>query len=141
MKTTANRILALFLLSLLMTSMLTACATFPMRSPDQAVRARAEALMKAKVNKDWSKAYTFFDPAYKQAVPESQYLGNISKMEFKNFTIDNVTVAPDGKHATAVVKSDVILNGLEFKGHKTTLDWVKEGGKWYLFIPPFESGK
>jgi hypothetical protein len=136
MKTKANKTITALFVSILMAFAVTACSTFPHRPADQAVRLRVEELMNAKVNKDWVKAYTFFESTYKKTLPEYQFLSNMSKMEFKTFTIGSITMAPDEKSATAIIKSDIILNGMEFKGNRSTQQWVKEGGQWFLHVPP-----
>jgi hypothetical protein len=135
---TANNTLTTLFVSLLMAFTVTSCSTFPHRPPDQAVKLRVEELMNAKINKDWEKAYTFFDSAYKKTQPEHQFLSNISKMEFKAFTIETITVAPDGKHATVIMKTDITTNGFDFKGNQTTQQWVKEGRQWFLYMPPLD---
>ena len=135
MKTNANKTLTALFVSILTAFAVTACATFPHRPPDQAVRLRVEAFMTAKVNKDSAKAYSFFDSAYKEKISESQFIRKIEKMEFKAFTIESVTVDPDGDKATVKVKSDVSTGGFDFKGNIETQNWVKQGREWFLHVP------
>lgn len=138
MKTTNKSLNALFI-SILMLFGVSACSTFPQRPADQAVRLRVEELMNAKINQDWGKAYTFFNSAYKENVPEREFFSNISKMEFKAFTIEAITVEPDGKHATVIMKTDISTNGFDLKGNRTTQQWVKEGRQWFLYMPPLDA--
>ena len=133
MKTAANKTLTALFVSIVMAAAFTACSTFPHRPADQAVRLRVEAFMTAKVNKDWTKAYSFFDSSYQKTITEQQFS---KKIEFKTFTIESITVAADGKQATVKVKSDVITEGFDFKDNLETQNWIKQGWKWYLHVPP-----
>jgi hypothetical protein len=139
MKTKANKTLTILFISILMAFTLTACSTFPHRPADQAVRIRVEGLMTAKLNKDWAKAYTFFDESYQKAVSENQFIRKIEKIELKAFTIKSITVEPDGDMATVKVKSDVSIGGFDFKANTETQHWIRQGGEWFLQVPPRDS--
>jgi len=136
MKTKTNKTLTILFISILMAFALTACSTFPTRPADQAVRLRADELMKAKINKDWAKAYTFFDESYRKTVSENQFIRKIEKIDIKAFTIESITVEPGGDRVTVKVKSDVSLGGFDFKGNTETQHWIKQDGEWFLQVPP-----
>jgi exopolysaccharide biosynthesis protein len=134
---TKKTVIILFLsIMILMALAVTAYFIYPRGPVDQAVRLRAEAFMKAKVSKDYAKAYPFFDSTYQKTVSEQQFARKMGKMELTGFAIESVTVDPDGTRATVKVKSDVSSAGFDFKGNIETQNWVKEGREWFLHVPP-----
>lgn len=134
---TKKTLIVLFLtLTILLALVVTAYFIFPQRSADQAVRLRVEEFMTAKVNKDYTKAYPFFDSSYQKTVSEQQFARKMEKMELTAYTIESVTVEPDGARATVKVKSDISSGGFDFKGNFETQNWVKQGREWFLHVQP-----
>lgn len=140
MKTNSHRLITLLCATLLMAAS-SSCASFHHRPADQAVKLRVEAFMTAKVNKDWTKAYSFFDSSYQKTVSEDQFIRKIKKMEFKAFTIESITVQPDGDSVKVRVKSDVTIGGFNFKGNFETQRWIEQDSEWFLHVPPKDSKK
>jgi len=114
----------------------TACQLMHRVPPEEAIRKRAGEFMNAKVNKDWTKAFTYFDSDYHEMITSRQFERKMSKIEVKAFTIKSITIDPSGEKVTVVVKVDGDMQGFKFKGNPETQTWIEEGSSWYIHVPP-----
>ncbi|RJP84124.1 MAG: hypothetical protein C4518_19660 [Desulfobacteraceae bacterium] len=135
MKTHSHRLLTLLCATLLMAGG-SSCASFHHRPADQAVKLRVESFMTAKINKDWKTAYAFFDSSYQESISEKQFIRKMEKMEVKAFSIESISVEPDGDRVKVKVKCDVTVGGFDFKGNFETQNWIEQDGEWFLNVPP-----
>jgi len=108
------------------------CASLQKNSPEDALKTRVEAFMNAKIAGDWEKAYSYFESSYRERVSKENYVRRAAAVVIKKFSIESIEIDPTGKKATVMIKSDITMQGLEFKDNVSTKKWVKEGSTWYL---------
>lgn len=114
---------------------LTACQIIHRTPPEEAVRLRITDFMNARVSQDFAKAYTFFNAVYHDTVSATQYEKKAGRVAVSGFSIESIDVNDSGKEAVAVVKTDVSMQGFDFKDNSETQIWVREKGGWFLHIP------
>jgi len=141
MQITISRRLFYFFICILLMTAISACQLLHRTPPEDAIRLRINEFMNAKINKDWSTAYTYFDSTYHDTVTVKQFERKMSKMVFKGFTIKSIEIDASGNKATAIVEADVDMMGFDFKGTPETQIWVDEGWKWFLHVPPKDPQK
>jgi hypothetical protein len=116
---------------------LTGCAALsPQRDEPMALKNRVAALHQAKVEGDWSSVYDFFYSGYREKRTKTQFLSKPKGMNFKNFEVGKVEIAPSGDSATVEVKEDFSYQGYEFDGYFKPQTWVKENGEWVFKLDP-----
>lgn len=135
MQTKTSRICLTLFICLVTMVLISACQTLRPTPPEQALRQRVENYMTAKINNDWATVHAHMDSEYRKTIDQNQFAKTIRQMEFKNFTIESLEMNPSGEKAVVVVKSDVNVQGLEFKGNPETQTWIIEMGKWFLHRP------
>lgn len=99
---------------------------------------RVKGYMQAQIDKEWDRAYSFFDSASRKEVPRGTYLNQPRKLSYTGFRIEEITVLPSGDQATVRVRIDLLFMGYEFKGDKggpERQEWVKEKGAWFVKAP------
>ncbi len=139
MKLTSRQTKLFSLVLIIVFAGLSACSTFQRKPPQEALKERVEGLMEAKVNNNWTKVYTFYDPNFKKTTTQEGFAGMNRGVSFSNFSIESIDIAPSGTEATVKVKYDVSMKGFDFKGTPEIQKWIKEGSHWYLHIKPINS--
>jgi len=108
---------------------LAGCAAMAPRSPEEAVKARAQERWDALVKGDFGAAYRFMSPGSREVVSEKDYVAALRKGFWKTAQVEKV-VCPtkDACEATVAIE-------YEFQGRRTKTplgeSWVREGSTWW----------
>jgi len=125
------------ILSSLVVILAIGCASFPQQiSKEESLRKRIDTLMQAKINGKWDIVYDHYDSSYRKTLPREQFANRSRSMQFKNFSIETIEILPSGKEAKVKVKSDISLQGFDFKGAPENQQWIEENGQWFLKVKP-----
>jgi hypothetical protein len=108
---------------------LAGCAAVAPRSPEDAVRARAQERWEALLKGDFSAAYGFLSPGSREVVSEKSYVGGLRKDFWKSAQVEKVDCpSKDACQATVAIE-------YEFQGRRTKTplgeSWVREGSNWW----------
>ncbi len=115
---------------------LSAGHAFSQQKPEELLRKRVMELMQAKIGGKWDVVYTFYDSNFRNATSKESFLNRPRKMSFKNITIEKIEILPSGKEAKVEVKSDVTMQGFDFKGAPSKQHWIKEEDMWFQKVNP-----
>jgi hypothetical protein len=111
-------------------SLIAGCAGLTPRSPEEAVKERAQARWDALVRGDVKTAYEFFSPGSKQAMSLESYEGSIRRGFWKKAWVKGVK-CETSERCTADIGIEY-----EFMGRRTPSglveNWIKEGGTWWV---------
>ena len=101
---------------------------------------RVKNYMQAQMERKWSLAYGFLDSSSREKVAQDSYVSRLRKVNFKAFSIEEITVLPSGDKATVKVRMDFPYMGYTFKGVSQMQNWVKEKGEWFVNsdLPPLQ---
>ena len=141
MKINANRMLSLMIVIIMATALLNACSSLPFMPKEETLKERVEGLMNAKINNNWGKVYTYFDPSYKKSISKETFLAKKREIQFIKFAIESINVEASRVEATVKIKYDVIMRGFKFKDSFENQRWIKNGRKWYMQATPPETSK
>lgn len=124
-------------LVLAVATLMAGCAALIPRTPEEAVKVRANERWAAVLKGDMSKAYTYMTPGYRAARSEQDYRG--SRGSAVRWTAAEAVEVrcPDATKCLAKVR----IEAKPFMGRKfgdtivTYADetWLLEGGQWWLF--------
>jgi len=108
---------------------LAGCAGVAPRSPEDAVRARAQERWDALLKGDFSAAYGFLSPGSREVVSEKNYAGGLRRDFWKSARVEKVDCpSKDACQATVAIE-------YEFQGRRTKTplgeSWVREGSNWW----------
>ena len=104
-----------------------------------ALEGRVKNYMQAQIDRKWSLAYAFFDSSSREKVARESYVYRPRKVNFKAYTIEEITVLPSGDRATVTVRVDIQYMGYTFKRVSQPQNWVKEKGEWFVESGPTQS--
>ena len=116
--------------------LLTACASFKPKTPEEIVKERATARWQAMIPRDFAKAYTFLAPSYRKIASAERYESSFgTAVDWKSAEV--VAVNCEAEKCTVRIKivSQPIVPTL-FKGTITTSvdeEWLLEDGQWWLY--------
>lgn len=116
--------------------LLASALTCSEQSQDELLRKRVEELMQAKADGKWDVVHGLYDANFRKSVSESSFANQPRKMRFKSFTIEKLEILPSGTEAVVEVKSNVEMQGFEFKGAVNKQHWIKEGEQWFQKVKP-----
>jgi hypothetical protein len=124
-----------------MLAILSGCATLLSPKDEKDVlTARLKQMMNAKMAGEWEKAYDYYTPEFRQAVPKTSFgAKSLERVQYKGYTIGNITVAESGTQARIELTCDISMKGFDFANAPHPQQWKKVAGKWY-YQPP-GSGK
>ena len=131
-----SRIFKTGLLLVMSIAVLTACQTLPSRPPEAALEQRVKGLMKAKINQNWARLYTYLDPSYQETVSRKNFVNRQREAMYSDFSIESIQIKPSGREAVAEVLFDMTVKSFEFKDQRDVQNWVKKDEKWYLKTQP-----
>jgi hypothetical protein len=100
------------------------------------LRSRAEAYWKANTKQQWPKAYQYYDPDYRSAVPESQFVHEVASLfEYPSARVE--WAEADGDKGRVKVRyqariTDPSLSRLGVQDHEIVETWVRIDGTWFL---------
>ena len=120
-----------FLVAVILT---TGCASFPQQRPEESLRKRVDALMQAKIEERWDAVYNLYDSSFRKTTPKEKFVYSTRNMRFKNFSIEEIEILPSGQEAKVKVRSDISVQGFDFKGVPEAQHWIREKGKWLLKV-------
>jgi hypothetical protein len=108
---------------------LAGCAAVAPRSPEDAVKARAQERWDALLKGDFSAAYGFLSPGSREVVSEKGYVGGLRKDFWKSAQVERVDCpSKDACEAKVAIE-------YEFQGRRTKTplseSWVREGSNWW----------
>ena len=108
---------------------LAGCAAMSPRSPEEAVKARAQERWDALVKGDFGAAYGFLSPGSREVVSEKDYVAGLRKGFWKTAQVEKVDCpTKDACNATVAIE-------YEFQGRRTKTplgeSWVREGSNWW----------
>ena len=112
------------------------CSATEQQSQDELLRKRVEELMQAKADGKWDVVYGLYNANFRNAVPGNSFANKPRTMRFKSFTIEKLEILPSGTEAVVEVKSNVEMQGFEFKGALNKQHWIKEGEQWFQKVRP-----
>jgi len=107
----------------------------------QKLKNRVEALMKARIAKDWSKAWGFLDPVYRNLYSKKSWMNTRDRMEFLNYKVLSIGVhGSHGKTKTMITFNitnhvrGVTSEAKHLKGKRkiAEMPWGWFGDNWYL---------
>lgn len=120
--------------------LLAGCATSPPPTREQAVQARAQAYLQARVDRDYTKAYTYLSPATRAVVSYDAWRGNLPTATVwkaaKVFKVDC------GSIDRCTVRVNLDHRPLVFGGGLGTITssyddtWLKDNGEWWVAYTP-----
>lgn len=123
------------LLSLLVAVILTTgCASFPQQKPEESLKKRVDILMQAKIDGRWDTVYDLYDSSFRKTTHKEKFVYGTKNMHFKNYSIEEIKILPSGKEADVKIKSEISVQGFDFKGVPETQHWIKEKGKWFMKV-------
>jgi hypothetical protein len=108
---------------------LAGCAALTPRSPEEAVKERAEARWDALVKGDLKSAYDYYSPGTRQVLSLQSYEGSIRRGFWKTAHVEKVQCESNERCVVTVSIE------YEFQGRRTPSGlqeaWIKEGGNWW----------
>jgi len=115
--------------------LLAACATAPVATPEEQVQQRASERWAALVKRDFSKAYAFTSPAYREKVDAETYQERTAQGSWSAAEVVKVT-CPDPAQCNSTVRVE-FKNPLARKfGDSISThveeNWLLVDGAWYL---------
>lgn len=125
-------------LLLALTLGLGACAGLGPKTPEEEVRARAEARWDALIKRDFAKAYTFTQPAFRAVVKPEDYRGRFGQAgawkgaQIHEATCEAARCTVRVRLTTAVQIPRVARRIPEVTGYHDEV-WVRDAGQWWFF--------
>lgn len=111
-------------------AVLAGCANVSPKTPEEAVRERANARWKAMGEADYDLAYTFTTPGYRAVVPVKTYRARLAKGSW--FGGEAVGVkCPEPEKCIARVRIDYNHLGKKISTHVDET-WLFEAGDWWI---------
>jgi len=113
-----------------------ACAVFGPKTPEEAVRQRAQARWDALLAGQWSKAYSYMAPSYRALIPENRYSNQFGGgAAWVGAEVTKVTCADDRCTVRMKVDYRLIAGGRSGEVADTYFDetWIREEGQWWMF--------
>ncbi len=108
--------------------LLAACASLGSQSPEQEVKARAQARWDALVQGDFKAAYGYLSPGSRVVLPEKEYVNSLRRDFWKSAKVDQATCSDKRCQVDVTIE-------YEFRGHRTTTPlkevWIREGSDWW----------
>jgi len=101
------------------------------KKAEESLRKRVEGLMQAKVDGKWDVVYTYYDTGFRKAASQENFTKRSGRMDFKSFTIESLEILPSGNEATVKLKTDISMQGFDFKGKQEKQHWIKQDGEWF----------
>ena len=115
--------------------LLTACASFKPKTPEEVVKERASARWQAMISGDFAKAYTYMAPSYRKIASLSRFASGIgTAVTWKAVEVVRVTCEPEKCSVRIKIESQPNVPTL-FRGTITTggdEEWLLEDGQWWL---------
>jgi hypothetical protein len=99
---------------------------------EEPLEERVKNYMQAQMERNWDRAYGFFDSSSREKVARESYVNRVRTVNFKAFSIEEITVLPSGDQATVKVRMDIPYMGYNFQGISQMQAWVKEKGEWFV---------
>lgn len=110
------------------------CAMLEPRSPEDAVRERAQAYWDAVIAGKWEKAYGFTTPGFRTAVDLFGFRTRIAaQVKLKSAEVVNVNCKDTACEATMRIGLVPLLKGYPETKTDLTERWVQEDGDWWRF--------
>lgn len=130
---------AALLLAAAATALLTACASAPPATPEQAVQARAQARWQALVKHDFKTAYGYFAPSYRAVTSFERYKEQLNGgAPWVKASVGRVRCESDEKCIASIRIEGKPVASMHFRGNIITgVDetWLLEEGQWWLYQP------
>lgn len=108
---------------------LSACASMDRKTPEEAVRDRAQARWDALVKGDFKAAYGYLSPGSRAILPESEYVNSLRRDFWMSAKVEKVVCATE-KSCSARASIEY-----EFQGRRTqsplSETWIREGSDWW----------
>ncbi|WP_321531254.1 hypothetical protein [uncultured Desulfuromonas sp.] len=116
--------------------MLSGCASI-LHSPTNklALQKRIQWTMEARIAGQWGLVYDTFWQSYRDQITRESFLTR-SRVSFKSYRIESVTLSEGGKSAEAKVWSSIEMRGFTFPEALQTQEWLYENGNWYQKVEP-----
>ena len=118
-------------------ALLAGCASLSTKTPEEEVRARAEARWAALIKRDFDKAYTFAQPAFREVVKPAAYRSRFgSAAQWKDAQIHEATC--EAARCTVRVRLNVGVNIPRFAKRIPEVVsyhdevWVRDEGQWWF---------
>lgn len=109
------------------------CAVLDSRSPEEVVKARAQARWNALISTDLKTAYDFYTPATRKTLRYEGFVLSYKEGFWKSATVDKVECPrPDLCLADVTLESQV-RKGLTVKGPLRET-WIREGNEWWYAL-------
>lgn len=117
---------------------LAGCASFSPRTPEETVKARAQARYDALLKGDRKAAYEYLTPAFRATVSAASYAGSIGNaVEMVGATVESVRCETLEKCVAQVKLEMKPVAVRRFAGTIVTNyadeTWLLEAGQWWLF--------
>lgn len=118
-------------------AVLAGCASVESGTPEEIVKARAEARWKAMVAHDFKRAYEYLAPSYRAVSSFERYNEKINGgAPWIRVDVGRVQCEAADKCTVAVRIESQPVGVMNFKGNIVTGDsetWLLEDGKWWLY--------
>lgn len=118
-----------YLAAIVVAGMVGGCATVGPRTPEEAVRARAQERWDVLVKGELVKGYQYFSPGSRIGFSEEDFVGSIRRGFWKSAKVQDVT-CPVAESCEVEVAVEY-----EFKGLRNTTPvretWVRDGREWW----------
>jgi hypothetical protein len=127
-------------LCMLALALLSACATTSAVSPDDEVKARAEARWEALLARDYASAYDLYSPGYRSTISVTDFEIGIRLRRVRWITAEYLSQNCEESTCTVTFRVGYRVNspvpGVDvWNGYDTIEDqWIKTGGEWW-YLP------